>query len=106
MRRPFFDTLRDVRGGQVIDDLAEQMQELVRAVEATGKAGTLTLTLEVKPFKGAAEAAVVVKDTIKLKLPKHESAGTVLFATVDGNLQRNHPAQDELPGITLAAASH
>lgn len=104
MRRPFFDTLRDIRGGQVIDDLAEQMQELVRAVESTGKAGTLTLTLEVKPFKSA-ESAVVVKDEIKLKKPKHESQGTVLFATVDGNLQRNHPAQDELPGITLASAA-
>ena len=30
MRRSFVDTLRDLRGGEVLDQLDEQMQELVR----------------------------------------------------------------------------
>jgi hypothetical protein len=102
MKRPFFDTLRDVRGGEVIDQLTEQMQDLVRAVQTTGASGALTLTLEVSPMKGSTEA-VIVKDTIKLKKPEVKSKGTLMFPTVEGNLQRQNPNQRDLPGITLAA---
>lgn len=101
-KRPFFDTLRDVRAGEVIDDLTAKMQELVQAVQSTGGAGSLTLTLNVAPAKGSSEI-VVVKDTIKLKKPEISSKGTIMFPTVEGNLQRNNPNQRDLPGITLAA---
>jgi hypothetical protein len=102
MRRPFFDTLRDVRGGEVIDDLAAKMQELVQAVQTTGAGGTLTLTLNVGPAKSSSEI-VIVRDTIKLKKPEIKNSGTIMFPTVEGNLQRNNPNQRELPGVTLAA---
>lgn len=101
MIRPLFDTLRDLRGGQVIDDLALNIQELVQAVQSTGKAGSMKLTIVVTPMKGSTEA-FVIKDTIALKKPMIESAGTVLFPTPDGNLTRTHPKQDSLPGIQLA----
>jgi len=93
--------MRDVRGGQVMADLDAKLQELVQAVQSTGGAGVLTLKVSVSPMKGSTEA-VVVKDDIKSKLPEIKSVGTVLFPTPEGNLQRNHPKQDELPGITLA----
>jgi hypothetical protein len=96
--RPFADTLREVRGGVVLDELAEQMQALVNAVTESGKSGKLTLTIEVKPFDKV-DGAMVLRDTVKLTLPKITSAGTVMFATPEGNLQRNHPKQDELPGL-------
>lgn len=102
MRRPFFETLRDVRGGAVLDDLAEKMQELVHAVQVCNAAGSLTLTLEVKPMKGSTEA-VVVTDGIKAKVPQIKSSGTVMFPTPEGNLSRQHPKQPDLPGLSLAA---
>jgi hypothetical protein len=102
MRRPIFDTLRDVRGGLLLDDVAAQLQELVHAVQLTNKAGSLKLTLEVRPLKGSTEA-VVVKDAIALKKPAIESGGTVMFPTPEGNLQRTNPNQGELPGLALAA---
>jgi hypothetical protein len=98
MRRPFFDTLRDVRGGEVIDDLSARLQELVHAVQSTNATGSLTLTLEVKPMKGSTEA-VVITDAIKLKAPQLKSKGTVMFPTPEGNLSRQHPNQAELPGL-------
>jgi hypothetical protein len=101
-RRSFVDTLRDVRGGQVLEDMDAKLQELVRAVQETGAAGELVLKVSVAPMKGSNEA-VVVKDDIKQKLPVIKSAGTVLFPTPEGNLQRSHYRQDDLPGITLAA---
>jgi hypothetical protein len=102
MRRSFVDTLRDVRGGEVLEDLSSKLGELVHAVQTTGSAGELTLKIKVAPMKGSSEA-VVVTDRIDAKLPKIVSAGTVMFPTPDGNLQRHHHKQAELPGITLAA---
>lgn len=103
MRRPFADTLRELRGGFVLDELADQLQKLVNAVTSTEKSGSLTLTLEVKPFSGA-DGAMVIRDQIKIALPKIEGKGTVMFATPEGNLQRKNPKQDELPGISLATS--
>jgi len=102
MTRPIFDTLRDVRAGQLLEDMSTQLAQLVHAVSDTGKAGKLTLVIEVKPFERAA-AAMVIKDSIKLTLPKIDSKGTVMFATPEGALQRQNPRQEDLPGITLAA---
>lgn len=101
MQTPITDVLRQLRNGLMLDDMADQMQELVNAVEATGKGGSLTLKLDVKPFAKHG-GAMIVKDTIKLTAPKIESSGTVLFATPEGNLQRKDPRQDDLPGIRLA----
>ncbi|MGB3068471.1 MAG: hypothetical protein WBC18_07985 [Ottowia sp.] len=102
MRRSFVDTLRDLRSGEVLDQLDEHMQELVRAVQTTQAGGQITLTIIVAPTKGSSEA-VVVKDAIKLKKPEIKSAGTLMFPTVEGNLQRSNPNQRDLPGITLAS---
>jgi hypothetical protein len=100
-RRPLFDTLRDLRGGVVIEDLEAKLQELVTQVQITNGSGTLELKLTVSPLKGSSEA-VVVKDDIKLKAPQIKSSGTVMFPTPEGNVQRSHPKQDDLPGLSLA----
>lgn len=100
-RRSLFDTLREVRGGEAIEELDASLQRLVRAVLATGGGGRLTLTLDVQPSKGSTEI-VVVKDSIKLKEPEVRSKGTVMFPTVEGNLQRQNPNQRDLPGLSLA----
>lgn len=43
--RPFADILRDIRAGQVSDEAATAMQQLVAAVREHGKKGTLTLQM-------------------------------------------------------------
>jgi|CXWL01.1.fsa_nt_gi hypothetical protein len=102
MRKSFTDTLRDVRAGQVIEQLDESLQQLVQQIQRTNKAGSLKLTLEIKPMKGSTEA-VVVKATVTAKAPQFSDDGTVLFPTPEGNLTRSYHKQDELPGISLAA---
>lgn len=101
-RRSFADTLRDVKGGDAIEELDSQLQQLVQQVQRTHKGGSLKLTMEIKPMKGSTEA-VVVKATVTTKAPTFDDAGTVLFPTPEGNLQRNFHKQDELPGISLAS---
>ncbi len=101
MRRSFVDTLRDVRAGLVLDELDVSLQQLVQQIQRTNKAGSLRLTLEIKPMKGSTDA-VVVSATVVTKEPKFTEGGTVLFPTPDGNLTRSHHKQAELPGLTLA----
>lgn len=98
--RPFVDLLRTIRSGICEEELAIALQSVVLAVSETGKAGQLTLTIDVKPMNAA--GALVIVDTIKTKLPVEKSAGTVLWATPEGNLQLNHPKQNSLPGLSLA----
>ena len=100
--RPFTDTLRTIRSGLCEDELGTEMQKLVLAVSETGKAGKITLTIEVKPMNAA--GALVLTDTIKTTLPVEKSSGTVLWATPEGNLQLNHPKQTDLPGLSLATS--
>lgn len=100
--RPITDTLRDLRNGLLLDEMSEQMKELVNAVESTGKAGAMTLKIEIKPMKDM-DGAIVIKDTVTMRMPKIESSGTVLFVTPEGNTSRRNQRQDELPGITLAS---
>ena len=53
------------------------------------------------PFKEFAEANPLPKDGVKLQQTLSEK-GTLMFPTVEGNLQRTNPAQRDLPGIKLA----
>lgn len=92
----FTDVLADIRNGDVITDLTEELRDLVMAVRETGRPGSLTLTLKVKQMSKGVGAALVIEDDIKAKPPKAEKGTSVLFATEDGELQRNDPRQPRL----------
>ncbi len=102
MRKSFADTLREVRAGSHIEELDAKLQQLVQQIQRTNKSGQLTLKLDIKPMKGSTEA-VVVKATVIVKEPQFDDAGTVLFPTPEGNLDRSYHKQPDLPGITLAS---
>lgn len=95
-QKRFTDILSDIRNGDVIGELTEQLREVVQRVRETGKAGTLTLTLKVKNASKGAGGALILEDDIKVKLPMSDKGTTVLFATEDGQLQRNDPRQPRL----------
>lgn len=44
--RPFFDTARDIRRGQFLEDCADELNKVVSAVEETGKAGKLVIAFD------------------------------------------------------------
>jgi hypothetical protein len=101
--KSFLDTLRDIRNGAVITDLTLDLADLVGAVVATHTAGTLTLTLKVKPLGKGDENTLTILDEIKVKLPKPAKNPTVLYATDEHNLQRNDPRQPSLLGLRQPA---
>ena len=94
--RPFADTLATIRYGELANDLSEQLNQLVTACVDTGKKGTLTLTLTLRPGK-AGQLEIV--DDVKAKFPPAERGTTLMFATPEGNLQREDPRQMSLAGI-------
>lgn len=96
--RPFADILRDLKRGEVIDEAAILLQDLVRAVQANGKKGTFTLKVEVSPMKGDTNALVVAAQA-SINPPKAQPAEAVFFADDDHNLVRDDPRQIALPGL-------
>lgn len=94
--RPFTDTLMALRFGTLADDLTQELNRLTEKCASTGKQGTLTLTLKLKPGKGG---QIEVSDEVKIKMPEEEKGSTIMFATPEGNLQREDPRQMEIAGL-------
>jgi len=106
--RPFFDTARDIRRGQFLEDCADELLKVVKAAEETGKSGKLVITLTIKPTtKG--NGVTMLSDEIVAKLPRLPAGETVFFVTPDNNLVANDPRQKALdlksipqPGVMSA----
>jgi len=94
--RPFSLVLAAIRYGGLHDELTDQLAALVKACNDTGRKGSLTLTLSLKPGKAG---QIELADDIKVKIPAHEKGQTLLFATPEGNLQREDPRQMSLEGL-------
>lgn len=90
--RPITDTLRLLQGGLFLDLCSDKLAELVKGVEETGKAGKLTITLDVKRAGGA--LAVTAKVTNKT--PEARPEEDLFWSTVEGNLTTENPAQRKL----------
>lgn len=95
-QKSFNETLSALRYGTLIDDLTEEMNNLTTQCAETGRPGSLTITLQLKPGKGG---QIEVFDDIKVKLPKEEKGSSIFFVTPEGNLTRNNPRQPELDGL-------
>lgn len=94
----FQETLANINKGSINPQLDEKLRDLIQAVRLSGKAGAVSLTLKVAPLKGNAEV-VTVEPAVTVKLPVSEAGKTVFFTTEKGELVRNDPRQQELPGL-------
>lgn len=73
-------------------EAAETLRKVIEAVKATGKVGSITIRLDVKPADGLSDA-VVVYDRIAQKVPEKTREGSMAFITKDGDLSRSDPSQ-------------
>ena len=90
--RPITDTLRLLQGGLFLDNCSDQLADLVKSVDETGRAGKLTITLDLKKSSGAIEITAKVTN----KTPEPKADGDLLWATVEGNLSLDNPNQRKL----------
>lgn len=91
--RPITDTLRLIDGGVFVDIASDKLNDLVKAVDETGKTGTLTIKLD---LKRAREGAVNITPTVVAKLPEKKADPSLLWVTVEGNLTLENPNQQRL----------
>lgn len=94
MARPFHETLHNINGGVLLHDAAEQLAELVLAVDATGKSGKITVEITIRK---SSHATVAASGTVKLVKPKEPLIETLLFPTPEGSLLTEDPRQAKLP---------
>jgi len=92
MPKSFCDTLRMLQQGQLVEQATDMLAELVKQVDETGKPGKLTLTLDFKKHGGAIAILAKVTD----KTPQSPPETDLLWATVEGSLSYDNPAQQRL----------
>src|SRR5258706_3598690 len=90
--RPITDTLRLLQGGVFLDLCSEKLAESVKAVDETGKAGKLTITLDLKRASGA----IAITAKVTNKVPEDKADDDLLWPTVEGNLSLDNPNQQKL----------
>lgn len=91
MSKPITDTLHHIGDGHFISLASDQMTELVKKVNETGKTGKLVLTISVK--KSTRDGAMHITGSNKLQLPAELPMETMLFATEEGDLTIDNPKQ-------------
>lgn len=92
----FSETLIQVNNGATVAELNDALQQVVAAVRATGKSGSVTLTVKVAPAAKNAADVLVVESQVKARLPEPERGMTIFYATDDNRLVRNDPRQQRL----------
>lgn len=97
--RPFSAFLQEQDRGRTHDVLSQRLHELIAAVQETGKGGSLTLKIDVKPIPGTNAKTLTVTDAIAAKIPAAERPKTIFFVTEGGNLSRNDPTQPVITGL-------
>lgn len=89
------DVLRDIRRGKPVEEATAALADVVRAVDETGKDGSVTITIKVKAAKhGGPEKTIVAE--VKAKKPIAEIPPAVFFSDEDGDLHRFDPRQQEM----------
>jgi hypothetical protein len=79
--------------------LDRELAALVRQVQDTGLAGTLTLKIKISPNS---KKGIKVEDDLSVKAPKEKLGSSFFFADASGALLRNDPNQTTLPLVVLA----
>lgn len=94
MPRPILETLHHLNGGTFLVDAAEQLAALVKAVDSTGKPGSLTLKITARR---ATSQTMAIRGDVTLKAPNDTPVEALLYPTPEGNLMTDDPRQSKLP---------
>lgn len=91
----FSKHIAGLAGGQVDAVLTAELADLVQAVSAMQKKGTLTLKITVDPVGSSGHAVQMTVDH-KTAPPRPQPDGSVLYVGDGGSLHRSDPYQQQL----------
>lgn len=86
-------TLTEQRKGRFMVEASEALAQVVKACRETGKKGSVTIKLTVRPTS----TEIMLSDGIEPKIPKPDAAASVFYDDEQGNLTREDPKQNDLP---------
>lgn len=92
--------LERLGGGHLIEEIHAALLDVSEEVVATGKPGTVTVTLKVSHPKGADALLVVMDEEVKRTMPKTDAKGAMFYA-LDAELHASDPRQDPLPAFRV-----
>jgi len=91
------DTILQLNNGAAVAELTSALTKILAAVRESGKPGSITFTVTVKPASKGVTSVVMVESKIKTQLPEPDRGMTVFYLTDDNRLVRNDPRQQALP---------
>ena len=98
--KSFAHLLNKINEGSTHAALTQDMADLLRTVQTTGRAGKLTITLKVAPAVRNTSGGDIDRINLTvdrtLALPKPETPTDFFYLTEDGETTRNHPKQQTL----------
>lgn len=95
----FIDVLKEIRKGNCLYDLSEQMEELVGAIKEQNKSGKLSLVLNIEPYDKGDATRVTIVDKINIKKPEKTNGKTTFFPTSNNALSRKDPNQMDFSDV-------
>lgn len=93
--KPASTQIPQINSGWLDNELGAALSDAVRAVLAHGKNAEITLKLKISP-QNLQHGTVKIAHDINTKLPREKREGGIVFATPDGNIQADDPAQQKL----------
>lgn len=94
MSKAFNEVFEQIGGGEALGRASDALTELGMAVAETLKAGSVTITISMKP-NGA--GSVLMQAKVSSKIPSAPMLDSVFFVTSGGSLLRDDPRQEKLP---------
>ena len=91
------DVLSTMRGGAAARAADDLLKEVVKAVEANGKKGSITIKLDIGKLKGG-DTELEIKASLKHSVPVEDIPMGIYYPDKDGSLHREDPRQLELIG--------
>lgn len=108
--RPAIDTLRALRQGRTLDELALHITQACNHVKELGKPGKVVLEIDIRPYSQRGtklvEQPVVMEAKVRSKLPEPDKEGTVFFLDEDGNPIENPKRREPELDLRIAGGTH
>lgn len=92
--KPFTDVVGEIRDGDLLAELTEELYAVMAAVRETRKAGSIKLAIKISPTGRDTVTLDAVHDSV---IPKEPNPGTTFFVGRDNSLHRQDPNQPRLP---------
>lgn len=94
--RAFLNIVSAHKGGAVISELSAALKQVTAAVQQTGRAGTVTFKMSLRPAGKGTAGTLIFEGDVKTAPPKLDAQASIFYADGDFNLVREDPNQTKL----------